>query len=294
MVRVTEQMMFQSLTQGVLKNQERLFEAQQRLQSGQRVRRASDDPIAAGRGLVMDQGLRRLGGMEKAATAVELELLAGESALGHADGLVTRAREIAIHGANETLGAEDRAILAEEVDGLLNTLLASANTQVGGVYVFAGYRSDAPPFQSDGTYVGDQGVRDTELAPGHQVAGNVPGSMAFGSGAPSEIFGVLRQLRDDLAANDPDATRSRLPQLDASREQLGQARATLGTDLARLDQAEVLRTELQETLRVSRSEAVELDATTGYTDLLATQSALRAALAQAARILAGLADGPSL
>jgi len=132
-------MVFGMVTRRVQLAQERAFKAQKIAQSGVRVEKASDDPLAAARGNVLNGSLERLRGMEQVSARAKQELAVGESALGEGSALFNRARELAVQGANATYDAESRRAMAQEVAGLREQMISIANTRVANVFIFGGY-----------------------------------------------------------------------------------------------------------------------------------------------------------
>ena len=88
----------------------------------------------------------------KGQRVVTTSLLEGtDTALQSAETLLLSAKELALRGANDTLGPEQRAILANEVGGLLHQAIALGNSDVNGRYLFAGQANDQPPFSEQVT-----------------------------------------------------------------------------------------------------------------------------------------------
>lgn len=287
-MRVTENMMFSKLMGSVARAQSRYLTAQERAQTGQRVQRLSDDPVVGARGVVLSARLRGLENMERAAERVRYELSTAEAALAEADTSLARARALAVQGSNASLTATDRQALAAEIDSIRDGLLAIANTDAAGVYVFGGYKTTASPFQADGTYVGDTGVRSVEVAPGVRIDANVSGATVFGASGGTDVFGVLASLRDDLAANNASGAQSRIDELETAIGQITTARSTHGTALARLDEAEGLRENTMQVLQSARAQAVEVDPAEAFGEFVQAQNALQAVLTQASSILSRL------
>ena len=77
---------------------------------------------------------------------------------------MVRIKELAIQGANATLSAKDREIIAVEVKGLRDELLSIANSRdEHGNSVFAGGNSEVTAFQTqaDGSVVYKGDARQT-------------------------------------------------------------------------------------------------------------------------------------
>ena len=289
MFRVTESMIFSQVTSSVAKAQKRAYEAQAVAQTGIRVSRVSDDPLGASRASILNSTLERLEGMSGVSARATEELSVAESALGEAGALMTRAREIAIAGANGSMGADSRAALAEEIDGIRDQMLTLANTRVADVYVFGGFKLVEPPYDEDGNYSGDAGVRRGEIAPGTSVNMNIPGQDAFGG--DSDVFSVLENLSLQLRANDGGAVGESLTDLETTFQQVSNARARTGVYLGHLQSGDQLRYQLESSALVHRTESVEADINESFNDLAQTQFALQSAIAQAQTILQGLKNG---
>ena len=96
----------------------------------------------------------RLSSLEqfKSQRVVTTSLLEGtDTALQNVETLLLSAKGLALRGANDTLGAEQRAVLANEVGGLLQQAIALGNSDVNGRYLFAGQANDQPPFSAQAT-----------------------------------------------------------------------------------------------------------------------------------------------
>ncbi len=289
MLRVTESMLFDQVTNSIRGAQKRAYDAQTVAQTGLRVNRLSDDPLAASRANILSSTLERLSGMETVANRATEELTVAESVLGEATTLYSRAREIAIKGANASMGEDSRAALAGEIDGLREQLLSLGNSRVADVYVFGGYQNTDEPFDAQGGYLGDNGVREGEIAPGTTIAMNVPGNQAF-TGAV-DVFKALEDLSQSLKDNDGDAVSKQLTTLEDGFLQLNNARGRTGVYLGHLRSGEALRYQVESSALVHRTEAVEADINEAFNELAHTQFSLQSAIAQAQSILQGLKNG---
>lgn len=144
-----------------------LQQAQERLISGKRVARASDDPTAAARA---ERALAQKGRVDASQRALEASKVAmqqAETALGNAADLLQRIRELTVQAGNGAYGDPQRRAIADEIRGLRSELLSVANRGDGaGGYLFGGQGSAAPPFV-DGTagvqFRGTQGQREAAM-----------------------------------------------------------------------------------------------------------------------------------
>ena len=291
MLRVTENMLFRQVIDSISGAQRRAFEAQTVAQTGLRVSRLSDDPVAASRANILSSTLERLSGMETVANRATEELSVAESVLGEATTIYSRVREIAVQGANGSQGAASRAILAGEVDGLREQLISLGNTRVAEVFIFGGYQTKAEPYDQQGVYSGDNGVRQGEIVPGSTVAMNVPGDQVFTGTGNVDVFKALADLSQSLNANDGVAVSKQLGTLEGGFEQLNHARSRTGIYLGHLRSGEVLRYQMESSAQAQRSDAVEADINEAFNELAHTQFSLQSAVTQAQSILQGLKSG---
>lgn len=116
--------------------------------------------------------------------------------LNQTENLLVRAKEIAINAVNGSYSNEDLQTLGDEVSELRNELLQTANAQVNGKYIFAGYNDQNAPFSenpaydpalydaSDVTtwpvlYHGDHHPLELEITPGEFIESNLTGNALF-------------------------------------------------------------------------------------------------------------------
>ncbi len=150
-MRVTNTLLFNTSLANIEKQNARLLQTSTEASSGRRLQRPSDDPTGTRR--VLD--LRgRLSSLEqfKSQRVVTTSLLEGtDTALQNVETLLLSAKGLALRGANDTLGPDQRATLASEVGGLLNQAIVLGNSDVNGRYLFAGQANDQPPFSAQAT-----------------------------------------------------------------------------------------------------------------------------------------------
>ncbi|MBL1294220.1 MAG: flagellar hook-associated protein FlgL [Thiotrichales bacterium] len=178
----TNQFIQQGLSQ-ILAQQRQVADIQEQLASGRRVVNPSDDPAAATRALSLRESISTLTQYNENINLATSRLQIEESALISAGDLLQRARELSIQANNATQTNETRAGTAVELQGILDGLLSAANTRdSNNEYIFAGFRTGAPPFVETGSgfnYIGDQGVRQVQIGASRQVAIGDSGEAVF-------------------------------------------------------------------------------------------------------------------
>jgi flagellar hook-associated protein 3 FlgL len=146
-MRIATANAYDSGIESLVRRQAELAEMQDRMTSGKRVAKASDDPAAAARA---ERALAAIGRTETSQRAVEASkvvMVQTESALGAAGDILQRARELLVASGNASYTDAERASLAGELRSLREQLFAIANQSDGaGTYLFGGQGATQKPF----------------------------------------------------------------------------------------------------------------------------------------------------
>jgi flagellar hook-associated protein 3 FlgL len=284
-MRVTDTMLWEMSRKHLVRAQARLFVATRRASSGLRLERPSDGPADVAQLRSVDASLARLRAGEASSSRAELGLRVSEGALAEVGSLLARAREITVVGADGAQSQDSRRALADEVASLRGEVRALANTQAAGVYVFGGFKTGAPPFLSDGTFVGDDGSREVEVLPGLRVAANVSGAKAFTAAGGVDVFAVLDQLEADLRADDANAVAARMADIDGASRQVLAQRVDAGNRLARIQSSDAVRGDSIARFEEARSGLRDADVPAVIAEMAQAQNSLQLALQTAKQIL---------
>ncbi len=276
-----------SLTLNFLRNLnaglQRLSDLQQRLATGKRMQRPSDDPTNLPPVLVMRDALRAAEQYERNAQDTATLLGVGQQALLDATAVLQRIRELALQASNGTLTPSDLQTVRVEVSNLLDELVALGNSQVAGRYLFAGTATTTAPFVRSGdavAYLGNSGALLREVDRGVVLDASLPGDAALGA-----TFAAVTDLLQALASGDPGAVQAELPHLDTALDALLQAQADLG---ARANRVEVLQqrwSEFAVQMRELLSVREDADMAEVVMALRLQENTYQAALAAGARLL---------
>jgi flagellar hook-associated protein 3 FlgL len=289
-MRITQQLLNQTALNGMQTNLRRLQGLQTQAVSAKAVNRPSDDPFAVEQALGFRSKIKASETARQNMAMSQHWLQATDLALGDMAELLTRSRSLALKGANDTLGPDERQALATEVDGMLDQAIAIGNTRHGDHYLFAGHQVDTPPFsatvtagQTTGvTYNGDNGQIVREIEPGSDMVINQPGAPLF-----SGTFTKLIELRDALQA-DPFVSgdlANLLPDLENEQDALLDVQAATGTKVRRLE-ATAQRMDATETgMRELLSKAEDADMAEVASQLNQQQFVYQNALAVNGRVL---------
>ncbi len=273
-MRVTESIVFRQATHDIGQLRSSLFDLQRQGSTGQKFHGIGDEPTAAERIRLLREAKEATIHYGKNITRSRTQLEAADSALGEATNLVIRAKEIALQTATETISAEERTIVAEEIASLYQSMLGLANTEAAGEFIFGGYQTQTAPFQTNGTYIGDSGVKEVEVGPNARQIVNVSGERAFTVAGGLDVFGEIDGLYQALLNNDIPAIQASLDTMDVAATQLSNARTDAGLKLNQLDVASGVRDRLEDSLGKEESQLLDIDPVEVFLELNATSKAL--------------------
>ena len=146
-MRIATANTYDNALEQLYKRQSDLSNQQERVSTGQRVIRPSDDPAAAAQAERVMTRLTRIDVDQRALESQRAALATAESALGEATGLVQGARDLAISAVNGGYSARDRTTVANQIANLRDQLFVLSNrTDSNGVALFGGLGSSGAPF----------------------------------------------------------------------------------------------------------------------------------------------------
>ncbi len=187
--RVTQALSARAAQFNVQRSFARVFKSQQALASGKRIQKPSDDPSAISRLLFFKQRAKELDRFSANTSEGQTFVESAASNLQALSARVADVRERVVQGLNGALSTADRRTIANEIDGILQDIIALANSRIGERYLFGGTASDVQPFalltdpsgQQRVVYQGNDDTLLAEIGPGVTAAFNVPGSKVFSS-----------------------------------------------------------------------------------------------------------------
>jgi flagellin-like hook-associated protein FlgL len=222
-----------------------LAKFQEQASTGLKVLRPSDAPADVAWLLAENARVARfdtdLANMGDAQAMLDLSV----SELLEANRLFVRAKEIALEG-RQAFSASEKEVLAQEVDLLLNRLMAIANTEDDGRYLFGGTRDGEVPFVESGqgvSYVGSTDRFQIPVGKGTSVDVFLSGSEVFlddlqsldAFKALSDLRGDLRNTRNLTDSELDEAMSQRIADVDRHRENIVQFVGELSVELKNME-----------------------------------------------------------
>jgi flagellar hook-associated protein 3 FlgL len=203
-MKATTATTYRSLLGNINRVSDRLNDLRLQSATGKKMTTASDQPTAVRPVLLnrsqMASSARQIEASQKALDRVDTM----DSHFSSMEDLLQRAKEIALAANNSSVSQADRNSYANEVVQLKAQLLTTANAQVGGQYLFAGFADDAAPFASNPTsinsvaYQGDSRDMELEIGPNARVTVNHTGSSLFLGQEDTDGDGKLETTGVDL------------------------------------------------------------------------------------------------
>lgn len=153
-MRIAHKTVYEGIARNLNHAANEMMKANQVVSSGKKINTLSDDPIGLSSVLHLRSRLSNLNQLERNIGLGKSWLSMGESALTRVESLLSEAKAFCVQMASATTGSPQRANGTKVVEGYLSQVLALANTQVGGRYIFGGTRTDTAPFVMNNTGVG--------------------------------------------------------------------------------------------------------------------------------------------
>jgi flagellar hook-associated protein 3 FlgL len=238
------------------------------ISSGRRVTNPSDDPSASAAVIRNSSAQSQDDSYVAGDAGLRSGFASADSALSNAVQVTTRAVSLAVEGANGTLSASDKIAIAQELTGIQDQLIALANTQFEGKYLFAGQKNNQPAFTTDGSgnvqYQGSSAVASIAIGQGVTSGAGVTGDKLFGANG-SNIFEALANTISVLNSNG-DVTAS-VTALQSSLSNLSAQRVFYGTAMNSIDGVTKSFTTEKQNLSDREDQLVGTDMTKAVTDL---------------------------
>jgi flagellar hook-associated protein 3 FlgL len=277
-MRITQQMMVTSALQSEATATDQMQTLGQQASSGLKVAQPSDDPAAWAS---IQETTAQIGVVQARSTAATMaagNLSLAESTLDSATNLMTQAQSLAVEASNGTESAASRSDLADQVNSILQQMVALANTRGSSGYLFGGTATNTPPVDSSGNYQGNSGVTHVEIADGVLAVSNADGASAFSAAGGRDPFADLQTLATALSSNDVAGIQSSITNLQASGAQILAARVDTGLSASRLTSAATVMSNTVTQLQVQNSTLADADAATTLSNLTEAQTAYEAAI----------------
>jgi flagellar hook-associated protein 3 FlgL len=263
--------------------QDRIAEASRQVSSGRKIAEPSDAPDQID-GLLQLRADRERNQQIQANLSLELtRVQTADGALSSAIKLMDRARTLAGQGATATATPSGRQAMADEVQSLLDEMIACSRTAVQGRFIFSGDAETTPPYQTNPA--SPNGVdRLVTAAATRQVQNPAGGSFEAGQTAQeifdcpgASVFGALNSLRASLLAGDPTAIAQASASVQTASNQLNSSQASYGAMEGRITDAQAFAERYDTQLQTQLSQMQDADVAAAALTLTQSNTQLQAA-----------------
>lgn len=188
-----------SLSDALNKNRTDYARLQLQISSNKKYINRSDDPVSTNEAAVLKNNNIQLAQWKSNIQTAQGWETSTDSAVNGIADYMQRVNELCVQaGDGTTASAQDRKAIAEELDGIIESLASYGNTSYLGTYVFAGTDTASPPFTvsrdannkiTGVTYEGNSEQRSIQISESSKMNYGLTGS---DSGVPSTGQGVFR------------------------------------------------------------------------------------------------------
>ncbi len=291
-MRVSNKTVFDTDRFNIAKLTDDLNRANMVVSTQNRLLKLSDDPVGLTQALNMRSSLSNIDQMERNISFGKSWLASSESAQTSVQNLVSDTKALCVQMASATTGAAQRRSAAESVENNLKEIVALANTNVNGRYIFAGSETDSTAFTLNAdnsvTYNGDNNAFTVKIGRNASVEIGGDGQAVFqpsGAGASDDIFVIMKDLITALQGNDIGGIQTAMTNLDTFFDHNSAQISDVGSKMIRMEIKDSVFQDLEISTKERLSEIEEPDMVEAILELKAKEFAYQAALASTSKVL---------
>ncbi|MCC6651183.1 MAG: flagellar hook-associated protein FlgL [Candidatus Eisenbacteria bacterium] len=279
-MRISTQQMQRNLTSGLRGRMAAIARAAAEASTGRRVRTLSDDPVDAAQIMRMESQVRDIDQFRRNGTFATTKLATEDIALTTVRDVLQRAKTLAMSTTSSNPGDPGRLAALASVRQLKEEVIALGNTRVGNEYIFGGDRSTAPPFQADGTFVGDGNTRQLAINDGVNVSLTHSGQPLF-----TDAIAGLEDLIQQLQTGTPAQVSAAIGDLEDATQQVMQIQSETGARLKDIQDTSAALARQSAALLDRRDSLRDVDPAEAIIKAQTEQAALERAYAVVSRVL---------
>lgn len=285
-MRVTQSMLSSNMLSNLGRSFSRLSTLQDQISSQKKITRPSDDPVVAMKGITYRRNLQEVEQYKRNFSEAYNWMDNSDASLDKAGQAIQRIRELVVQASSDTYDESQRVSISQEIGQLKEHLIEIANTKVGDKYIFNGTDTLSKPVDASGASLqtsGNSSPVQIELSKGVYIPVNVNPGKVFGEDLFKDIDGLISSLEN--ANSNGASLNPYLDKIDSHLNNAVNARSDLG---ARFNRVELMEARIDQQEVISKkvmSDNEDIDFEKVVTELLAQESAHRAALSVGSRII---------
>ncbi|HYX34064.1 MAG TPA: flagellar hook-associated protein FlgL [Oligoflexus sp.] len=261
------------------------------LSTQKRINRVSDDPIGMGQALKRKNQISNYDQFIKNIDFSKGYLERTEAALQGINENLMRAKELSVTLANATYGPSSREAASRELREIIEGVVSLANSAYGNRYIFGGFRTQTPPVNREGGFMGDDGAIFLQVDDGTFRQINLQARNLFEPSADEREKGhfgmvhTLQILTDSLQSNDVQGIQVAMEELDFQMDKTSSYQATLGAIHNAVDETSKKLELTRELTQVDLSRIEDADTYRAASDFKRTESVLQSTLMASNKLL---------
>ncbi len=285
-----------SMMNSLMEQQNKLYEIYNKLNSGKKFTNISENPIDSTSIMDLNTRLQKIETYETNINNATTQLDYQDSTFSTIIEKMQRINDLAIQAANGAGGTETITACKLEINELKESIVALANTQYNGLYIFSGANTTTPAYtlEDDGSIVyhgtpsDDPGyARKLEISDGVYVDLNIAGDAVFGNfdntTDPPTGEGLFKVLGDlEAALNlDPADTKQITAQLDNiqnSIKNVSEIQSIFGASSAKMEMTQNTIDETKIILESQKQNLQEVDQTEVISEYIKQNYAYQASM----------------
>jgi len=279
-MRITSLMMQMNLKSNLATRMSAIAKASEQASTGLRIETVSDDPVDASQVMSLQAQIADVEQYKRNGTFATTQLSTEDAALSSLRDAIASAKQLAMSTTSADPNDPTRQAALSQALALKDQIVALGNTRVGDQYVFGGDANTTPPFQSDGTYVGNSGAQQVTISDGVSVNVNHPGQPLF-TDAITSINGLITQLQSGT----PDQIAAATDSLQTADQTALETQSEIGSQLQNIQSTSSNLATQSSQLLDQRDALMNVDPATSLVTLQQQQTALEQAYAVVGRVL---------
>jgi flagellar hook-associated protein 3 FlgL len=258
--------------------------------TGKSVTVPSDNPAASAQMVQNTMETANVDQYTKNINSVLTTVQSASSALSAVVTSLTQAVSLGTQGANGTNTPTSLAAIAQQVQGILSSVVSDANSSVNGTYLFGGTASTTAPYTADSssasgyTYNGNSDSNSVAIGDNLNVQISVPGSQIFSSSS-NDVLAALSTLVSALKSGDSSQISSATSSISSAISYISQQQGFYSNATSQLNSQESYLQQDTVTLTTQQNNLVGVDEAQAATLLSQAETDNSAILAAAAKVL---------
>lgn len=287
-MRVTSMMKNTMMLGNIRRNNEDILNWQNKLSTGQKIQKPSDDPVGIGFQMRYTTELARNKQYLENANTGYGWLSQTDTVLQQAQSVLQRLNTLTNQAANGTVTSEVREMIRLEVEQLRQQMVQIGNSSYDGRYIFNGQMTDTKPYTTDNAVneTTDSGKYFLNVSPSVSVEVSLSGNEVFGEpGAADNIFALFDKISTQLTNSDTSGLSNSISDVGAAVEKISYSLSEVG---ARMNRFELVQNRIADeklSLTNLKSQVADVDMADAIVQLQLQQNVLQASLSVSAKLL---------